>query len=281
MCRRFLAGAMPGDVAPRPGEANTRGESSASPGRPRPARSLAALWRARARLLCVRPGAHKTRRSSCRARCCRRGHKLPARCSGCGARKRPQRQCRYGGAAACTHAARRAPLGAEQRSARAARARGTLRVERRAGRQCARHAHLFSDSISRYFMRPALASSASGGARGGRPGEVRSHVRRGVRSVQVHAAARVHILAHEAPRRQNAEGGGAEVSDASNGVRRTAVVGRGGAPPRPHKDSAHERSPTACGAKKSARAYQARQPHTSVTAGELNSLSVQHNGLLS
>ena len=193
----------PGGVAPRPSEANTkRGKLSVA----RPAAAGAqkgdALPRTR-RVRHVRPGAHKTRRSSCRARCCRRGHTPPARCSGCGARKQPQRLCRYGSTAACTHGARRAPLGAKQRSGRAVRARGTLRVECCAGQQCACRAHLFSDSMSRYFMRPAFAPSACGGARGGGPGEVHSRARRGV---QVYAAARVHVRAREAPRRQDAGG---------------------------------------------------------------------------
>ena len=191
----------PGGVAPRPSEANTkRGKLSVA----RPAAAGAqkgdALPRTR-RVRHVRPGAHKTRRSSCRARCCLRGHTLPERCSGCGrasslsasanaaARRREHRPY-----AAC--AANRA----ERCSARAARARGTLRVECCALQQCARDAHLFSDSISRYFMRPGFAPAASGGARGAAQARLHSHARRDVTRVQVNAAARVHISAREAPK---------------------------------------------------------------------------------
>jgi len=148
--RRGTAAAARGGVGARPGSEQQGARSRPAFGR---AAAATALPR-RAHSRSVWMGTHKTRRSGCRARCCLLSHMPPVPSSSCK---------RHGGPASAPtrRTALRRPTTQLQRvppSAQRQRAADAPGAECTWGRvQPAERTRLFSDSISRYFMRPALA----------------------------------------------------------------------------------------------------------------------------
>jgi hypothetical protein len=145
-----------------------RSENENSSARPAAAgRCRDAHWRARSTQAGHAAGTHKTRRSGCRARCCRRGHKPPMLSSSCLAERVDASApiTRHG--AECTRRAA-AARGAESKAALARSRRRMCFGAARRVQLPARRTRLLSDSISRYFMRSALAPSACCGERGRR-----------------------------------------------------------------------------------------------------------------